>query len=180
MARPKHIDGLQAARLANEAAQREPVRTLPSARPARTTRSRGVARERLDGRQRMRCVRRAWGGAPKVRRKLRRIRSRSPNPVSRAISSIGSRPCSSMNLAASRRRFSIAFAGERPDTGSVFRKPIGTPAQTYSCPAAVAIGRATTALKSRYRTGARFSVCWRIRPMAGSGRTRKQSPVAAG
>jgi hypothetical protein len=28
---------------------------------------------------------------PKVRRKLRRIRSRSPNPVSRAISSIGSR-----------------------------------------------------------------------------------------
>jgi hypothetical protein len=55
------------------------------------------------------------------------------------------------------------------NTGSVFRKPTGTPAQAYSCPAAVAIGRATAPLKSRYRTGNSFPVYWRIRPMAGPG-----------
>ncbi len=41
------------------------------------------------------------GVCPKVRRKLRRIRSRSPKPVSREISSTGRRLCSSNCLAAS-------------------------------------------------------------------------------
>ena len=60
------------------------------------------------------ALRITWGVCPNMRGKLRRIRSRSPKPVSRPISSTGRRPCSSMNLAASSRRFSMAFAGDRP------------------------------------------------------------------
>src|SRR6267378_3267473 len=56
----------------------------------------------------------ACGVWPNARTKLRRMRSRSPNPVSFATDSIGSRPCSSMSRAASSRRFSIALAGDKP------------------------------------------------------------------
>ena len=51
---------------------------------------------------------------PNARKKLLRIRSLSPNPLVRAMVCTGSRPCSSIRRAASRRRFSIAFAGDMP------------------------------------------------------------------
>src|SRR6202011_957298 len=52
------------------------------------------------------------GVCPKARRKARRMRSRSPKPVSSAIASIGRRPCSSNNLARANLRYSIVFAGD--------------------------------------------------------------------
>jgi hypothetical protein len=52
----------------------------------------------------------AWGVCPKARRKARRMRSRSPKPVSLATASTGCRPCSSISRAASSLRFSIAWA----------------------------------------------------------------------
>ena len=60
------------------------------------------------------ALRMDWGVWPNARKKLRRMRSLSPNPVPRAMVSTGSRPCSSMTRAASRRRFSTAFAGDIP------------------------------------------------------------------
>jgi hypothetical protein len=72
--------------------------------------------EKLDQNEASGCdaLRIACGVCPKARRNARRMRSRSPKPVSFAIASTGRRPCSSASLAASSLRFSIALAGDCP------------------------------------------------------------------
>ena len=54
------------------------------------------------------------GGTPKVRRNARRMRSRSTKPVSCATTLTVCLPSSIMNLAASSRSRSTAFAGDWP------------------------------------------------------------------